>query len=187
MLIGISGPSCSGKTTLAHEIARRLGAPTLHLDRHFIEDAERPLVNGHPSFEQPQQYDAIALLDETVEAAGRHEHVVVEGFLLFTYPGFTTVCDAMVHLDVPHETLAERRTARALAKAALSDVKGGRLKAADDGWSSHGREEWLRYGAAQARIPGITVVRPGVTHPAAQADIARALLDGWLEGARQAA
>jgi uridine kinase len=179
MLVGISGPSCSGKTTLAKEIAALLGAPTFHLDRHFIEGAARPVVNGHPSFEQPDQYDAMALLDETVAALSDHEHVVVEGFLLLTYPGFTTVCDRMVHLDVPHETLARRRADRAAAKAALTDVKGGRLKAADDGWSSHGREEWLRYGACQARIPGVTVVRPGETHPSGQADIARALVADW--------
>lgn len=181
MLIGISGASCSGKTTLAHEIARLLGAATLHLDRHFIEDAERPIVNGHPSFEQPHQYDAMALLDEAVEACVGTRFVVVEGFLLFTYPGFTTVCDRMVHLDVPHDTLAARRMERAAAKAGLMDVKGGRLKAADDGWARHGRDEWLRYGEAQARIPGVRVVRPGIDHPATQAEIARLLVREWTD------
>lgn len=187
MLVGVSGPSCSGKTTLAREIAALLDAPTFHLDRHFIEDAPRPIVNGHPSFEQPHQYDAMALLDETVAALDIHEHVVVEGFLLFAYSGFTTVCDRMIHLDVPHATLAQRRAQRAAAKAALSDVKGGRMKAADDGWASHGREEWLRYGESQARIAGMTVVRPGMGHPDTQAGIARALVDDWAPLISQAA
>lgn len=187
MLIGISGPSCSGKTTLARDIAALMGAPTLHLDRHFIDDAHRPIVNGHPSFEQPHQYDGMALLDETVAAMDEHDNVVVEGFLLFTYPGFTTICDEMVHLDVPHAVLAERRSARAMAKAALSDIKGGRKKAADDGWSAHGRQEWQRYGEMQARIPGIQVVKPGITHPASAQDIARELVQGWNGGRLQAA
>lgn len=175
MLIGISGPSCSGKTTLARHAATLLGAPVLHLDRHFIEEADRPIVEGHPSFEQPHQYDGTALLDETVAALDAHETVVVEGFLLFSYPGFTTLCNRMIHLDVPHEVLAARRRERALAKAAATDVKGGRMKGADDGWSAHGREEWLRYGAFQATIPGIEVVRPGITHEATQEMIARQL------------
>lgn len=179
MLIGISGPSCSGKTTLAARIAAILGAPVLHLDRFFIEDASRPLVNGHPSFEQQHQYDGNALFDATVEALDVSAVVVVEGFLLFSYPGFTTLCDEMVHLDVPHEVLAARRHERAMAKAAASDVKGGRMKAADDGWSAHGEEEWLRHGAFQARIPGMQVVRPGITHAATQDEIARQLIAGW--------
>ena len=179
MLIGISGPSCSGKTTLAREIAALLDAPTLHLDRHFVEDAERPLVNGHPSFEQPHQYDGMALLDEAVSALDHHEHVVVEGFLLFHYPGFTTICDHMVHLDVPHGVLAERRMARAAAKAAASEVKGGRKKAADDGWSAHGRCEWMRHGEFQARIAGITIVRPGISHAGDQKSIASQLVASW--------
>lgn len=187
MLIGISGPSCSGKTTLAREIAELLEAPTFHLDRHFIEEACRPLVHGHPSFEQPHQYDGLALLDETVAALDVSTHVVVEGFLLFAYPGFTTICDQMLHLDVPHDTLAERRSARAEAKMAAAEIKGGRIKAADDGWGAHGRIEWQRYGAMQADIPGVQVVRPGISHASSAREIARQHVCHWTGQRLQAA
>lgn len=157
MIIGISGPSCSGKSSLARALATRLGAPALHLDRHFIEEAERPVVMGHPSFEQPHQYDADMLMEELDEAAGRHQHVVVEGFLLFTYEGLPAMCDRRVHLDVTHQTLMGRRMARL---GACDDVKGGRIKDADAAWAAHGEAEWLRFGAIQATMAGVETIRP---------------------------
>ena len=180
MLIGISGPSCSGKSTLARIIAEMLDAPVLHLDRYFIEDAPRPIVNGHPSFERPEQYDGAALFKDAMHAFGDSPLVVVEGFLLFAYPRFELACGQMIHLDVPHHVLAERRLAR--AGAAASDVKGGRIKAADDGWQAHGEEEWRRYGAFQADIAGIRTIRPaefGGSDPSSPEDIANDILDGW--------
>jgi len=175
--VGISGPSCSGKTSLAKAVAELLGAPTLHLDQHFIADAERPEVEGFPSFEQPHQYDAAALLEQVREAAADNEHVVVEGFLLFTYPGFLELCDQRVHLDVPHDTLAERRARR---NGATGDVKGGRIKLADTAWAAHGRQEWERFGAVQATLPGVDVLRPWATdvRPSAQ-QLAADLTETW--------
>lgn len=177
MIVGISGASCSGKTSLAKAIAEMIGAPTLHLDQHFIAEADRPEVNGYPSFEQPHQYDAAALLEQVRETARQHEHVVVEGFLLFTYPGFLEICDRKVHLDVPHDTLAERRARR---NGATGDVKGGRIKLADTAWAAHGREEWERFGAMQAALPGIEILRPYAMLGAPSArDLGQGLVDVW--------
>lgn len=188
MLIGISGPSCSGKTTLAREVGRLLGAPVMHLDRYFITEADRPLVDGHPSFERPHQYDGDALLRDANRALCDNDIVVAEGFLLFSYLGFELACAHMVHLDVPHDVLAARRSAR--SEASASDVKGGRIKMADDGWQAHGASEWERFGAFQAGIPGIEVVRTidhGGSWPSSQQDIASRLIDGWCGPMRQAA
>lgn len=190
MLIGISGESCSGKTTLALELARLLGAPTFHLDRYFIEDAERPLVMGYPSFEQPHQYDGAAMLRDVRKAMCDHEIVVAEGFLLFAYDGFELESYRLIHLDVPHEVLAQRRLARAMGKAGVSDVKGGRKKAADAGWQAHGRHEWERWGAFQADLPYMEVVRScdhGGPYPSRPEDIAQSILDSWWGPAQQAA
>lgn len=158
MLIAIAGPSCSGKTTLARIIARLLCAPLLHLDRHWIAGVQRPIVDGHPSFERPDQYDGAALLEQTRTAMASSRHVVVEGFLLFAYPGFAELADLRYVLDVPHEVVAARRMERALAKAALDDVPGGRSEAADAGWQAHGRGEWERFGSFQRDIAGVQVL-----------------------------
>lgn len=157
MIIGISGPSCSGKTSLAKALAELLDAPMLHLDHHFIEDATRTMVKGFPSFEQPHQYDAEALGNDLYAASKLNDHVVVEGFLLLTYQTLFDRCDKRVHLDVPHEVLAERRAQR---HGATGDVKGGRIKLADTAWAAHGREEWERFGAYQSTMEGVEVLRP---------------------------
>lgn len=177
MIVGISGPSCSGKTSLARAIAALLGAPTLHLDMHFIADADRPLVNGHPSFERPHQYDGAALLAEMLDAAQRHQHVVAEGFLLFLYPGILDACDHRLHLDVPHRTLVGRRARRA---SAMGDVKGGRIKQADIAWQAHGEEEWEAHGAHQVAMPGVKVLRPATMMERGSAqEIAQDLVRAW--------
>jgi hypothetical protein len=190
MLIGISGPSCCGKTTLARELGRLLDAPTFHLDRYFIDEAERPIVDGHPSFEQPHQYDGAAMLKDVRLALCENEIVIAEGFLLFAYEAFEMECYRMLHLDVPHEVLAERRLARALAKEGSSDVKGGRKKTADAGWQAHGRSEWRRWGAFQAEIAGVEVVRTcdhGGSYPSSPEAIAQSILDSWWGPVQQAA
>jgi hypothetical protein len=156
MIVGIAGPSCSGKTTLAHLLGSALTAPVLHLDRHWIEGCEKPVVEGFPSYERPHQYDADALIAEIRAIRLRHPIIVVEGFLLFHYQWFRDACARRVFLDVPHERLAVRRRAR--LGLAVDDVPGGRAPEADAGWSAHGRSEWLRFGAAQRDLPGMEVV-----------------------------
>lgn len=179
MLVGISGPSCSGKTTLAREIAAFLDAPTLHLDRHFDSKAERTVVNGHRSYERPEQYDGAALLEETRLALKLNEHVVVEGFILFSYPGFEQACDRMVHLDLPHHILARRRRQRAEGNDAAGDVKGGRIRDADAAWAAHGKSEWERFGAFQRDLRDMTVVSIGEADGRTPREIALQLLGTW--------
>jgi shikimate kinase len=158
MIIGIAGPSCSGKTTLVKKLSSTLDAEVLHLDKYFIEEQARPIVNGYPSYEQPQQYDGMAMLDDLVEASEQAETVIAEGFLLFNYAGFTTLCDHMFYLDVPHEILKQRRLARMNDVSTSSQVEGGRIKEADEAWQAHGHIEWRRYGEMQANIPGMNIL-----------------------------
>ena len=160
-IVGIAGPSCSGKTTVARALAARMKARLLHLDRFWISGAHRPLVGGHESFERPDQYDGAALLTAALHAA-EEGPVVIEGFLLFAYPGILETCSSAFLLDVSHEELVRRRIGR--VGEAGDDVAGeGRVPEADRGWHAHGREEWERYGAPQASLPGVRVLHPKTT------------------------
>jgi uridine kinase len=85
MLIGIAGPSCSGKSTVARQVADALSCTLLHLDGRWVSGALKPVVSGHRSYERPHQYDGASLLRDALEALGRNPPVVIEGFLLFCY------------------------------------------------------------------------------------------------------
>lgn len=170
-IFGIAGPSCSGKTTVARALAARMKAKLLHLDRFWISGAHRPLVAGHESFERPDQYDGAALLRAALHASEEGD-VVIEGFLLFVYPGILQACSSAFLLDVSHEELVRRRLGR--AGGAGDDVAGeGRVPEADRGWHAHGREEWERFGAMQASLPGMTVLHPPTT---------TCPVDAWVDG-----
>jgi chloramphenicol 3-O-phosphotransferase len=161
MIIGIAGPSCSGKTTIARVLAKRMRARLLHLDAFWIRGSAKPLVDGHPSFERPEQYDGAALLRSALDASIDGD-VVIEGFLLFAYPGILEACASAFLIDVPHEELVRRRLRR--GPESSDDVAGaGRVAQADRGWIAHGRKEWERYGAPQAGLPGVVVLHHRTT------------------------
>jgi hypothetical protein len=164
-----------------------LKAPTLHLDHHYVKGSEHPVVSGHPSYERPEQYDGRALLKEVNRALAENPIVIAEGFLLFAYPGFEMACAEMVHIDVPHEVLVRRRLAR---MGAADDVAGGRIAEADAAWFAHGETEWLEFGAFQAEIDLMTVVKSrayGGEWPESTVDVAERLVSEWCGERRIAA
>ncbi len=55
--IGIVGPSCSGKSTIANLVAEQLDAPCLSLDLQPIKGVPHVFVNGIRTFERPQFYN----------------------------------------------------------------------------------------------------------------------------------
>lgn len=154
-VVGIAGPSCSGKSTVARLVAAEMGARLFHLDAHWIRGCLRPIVNGEPSFERPHQYNGAALARQVQEhlAAFPEIPVVVEGFLLYLYPECMALCTVMTFLDVPMDVLLARRTLR--AQTAGDHAGGGKKAAAERAWLANGVEEWTSFGAAQAALPGV--------------------------------
>ncbi len=65
-LIGIAGPSCSGKTELARWLSLRTGAPVLNLDHYYIDLSHLPLeVRAKTNFDEPHSVDHDAILQHT--------------------------------------------------------------------------------------------------------------------------
>src|SRR3546814_11372068 len=79
-VIGIAGPSCSGKSSLASLIAGRTVATHLCLDRFWIRKAPAVYRDGFRSFERPDLYDGKAMASAALTAAETGP-VVAEGFL----------------------------------------------------------------------------------------------------------
>ena len=167
VVIGIAGPSCSGKSTVAGLLAGALDAPLLRMDGRYVKGYRRPVVNGYESFEQPEQYDAESLVRDLDAAQEGTDTVVTEGFLLFRYPAILARTTHRFYVEVPHAELVRRRKARVAAGGDAVWGPNGGNPAADAGWLAHGEQEWLAHGACQAQVPGMTVLDgmlpPGVT------------------------
>jgi uridine kinase len=136
-VLGIAGPSCSGKSELAGELARVLGAPVLALD-HFYRDLphlsleERARVN----FDHPDALDA-QLIAATLRqfragqavSAPRYDFaqhrradvtddypasplLIAEGLLTLHWPEVRELLDGSVFVRTPDEVCYERRLFR---------------------------------------------------------------------------
>lgn len=63
-LIGIAGPSCSGKTELARALASRLGAPILGLDSYYRDLPHLPPARrARLNFDEPAALDGALLIE----------------------------------------------------------------------------------------------------------------------------
>lgn len=139
-LYGICGGSGAGKTTLAVEVIRRLGqdrVSALAFDAYYrdlshISMRERMQVNyDHPdsldnelfaahladlragrAIDVPE-YDFVThtRTGATIRVEAR-EVVIVEGILLFSFPGIHDLLDHAIFIDVPEEVRLERRVMR---------------------------------------------------------------------------
>jgi hypothetical protein len=157
-IVGIVGPSCCGKSTVADLVASAIGARVLRLDAYWVSGSVRPIVGGEPSFERPDQYDGATLAADVVAHARARPDVplVVEGFLILVYPALRALLDAAFFVEVPDAVLTERRTARSTVRGDASG--GGKSAGSERAWAANGIEEWRRFGAQQALLPGVVAV-----------------------------
>ncbi|MEQ8839475.1 MAG: uridine kinase [Acidimicrobiales bacterium] len=139
-LYGICGGSGAGKTTFALELTRRLGADrvsTVPFDAYYRDLAhmtmqERMQVN----YDHPDSLDNELFAHHLAELrAGRpievpeydfsthtrngnfltiaaRDIVIVEGILLFCFPGIHDLLDHAIFIDVPEDIRLERRVRR---------------------------------------------------------------------------
>lgn len=152
MIIGFAGPSCSGKTTLARKTSKILNCPLIHMDQFCIHNAYKPIVNGYASYEQPHQYDHIATLNYLKKISTEYKNVIIEGFLLFSYPELYQKCDLHFFIDLDFETQKQRRLKRSQQKEYDGVWGEGHNNDADIGFLAHGKEEWQKYGEKQKEL-----------------------------------
>lgn len=158
VFISVAGPSCSGKSTLARVLAEQTNALLIHVDKFYKSDVNRPIINGYPSYERPDQYDGERALKEALEKyENERTSIIFEGFMALTYPNVPAVSDFMFMLDVPFDEQVRRRKLRSASKEYDGVWERARLDI-DEGFYAHGAEEWKRFGETQKSIPGVTVL-----------------------------
>jgi len=140
IIIGISGPSASGKSLLANTIVNELGSDQVvvisedsyYKDNSHLPFAEREQINyDHPdSFDHALLFEHLRRLQqgESVEIPiyshskhirmpetrfiGRHTIIVLEGILLFSDKALREIMDIRIFMSAPLDVCLSRRLMR---------------------------------------------------------------------------
>ncbi len=137
-ILGIGGCSCSGKTTLARELAQQLGATLFPLDLYYRDLSQFPLDTRHKrNFDHPDSLESELILehvralangdaiDRPVYDFSRHTRVsgesdritpqpfvIVEGILALHFAELLPLYTLTVYVDAPHDICLTRRIHR---------------------------------------------------------------------------
>ena len=136
-LIGITGPSCAGKTELARTLGRLLPAPVLSLDSFYRDLDEIPLdARGQRNFDTPEALDRDLLVEQLrAYAQGQalqyplydfktHRrtaktgtsapgpYLLVEGLFALTWPEVRQLLGTKVYVEAQDEVCLHRRIER---------------------------------------------------------------------------
>ena len=116
-LIGISGATCSGKTSLASALAQHLGAPDpITNDAFFVEDPPFERADGieFRNWESPRSLDYERLWAEVEATLARNQGqpVIVEGHLIKFHPPLFARFDIVFELILSRKLCWSRRRTR---------------------------------------------------------------------------
>lgn len=136
-LIGIAGPSCSGKSEVSRRLARILRAPTVALD-HYYRDLKHLSFEERirTNFDSPESLDSELIVEhakllkqdlaveqpcydftshvrvadtEIIQAA---DYIIVEGLFALYWPELRSLLDFQIYITTDHETCLARRIFR---------------------------------------------------------------------------
>ena len=183
MIIGISGPSASGKSLLANTLVNELGSDQVvvisedayYRDQSHMDFEERIKTNyDHPdAFEHDLLISQLNTLkakqtihvpvydfsqhvrsNQTTTVGPRHI-VVVEGILLFTDPDLRNMMDIRIFMDTPLDICLLRRLKRDIIERQRS------LNSVMDQYENTVRPMYLRFTEPSKRYADIIVPRGG--------------------------
>jgi uridine kinase len=179
-LIGIAGPSCSGKTERARALAAYLGCPMLNLDLYYYDLAHLPAEErARTNFDEPAILEFPLILEharalqrgETI-AAPRYDfathtrppggitvvptsYVVLEGLFALHWPELRHLYKLSVYVDTPDEICFERRLARDQVERARSPES---IREQYDTWVRPMARQWIlpTRNRAMLTVSGVT-------------------------------
>jgi uridine kinase len=170
-VILISGPSCSGKSTLAQKLATELTGEILSVDMFYKSGGEKFYVQHQGerirTYERKESYegkrvaqiikelhekdqvtyDAINFTTKKTETytIKQNEYILVEGFHTLNYPSLITLATTSIYLDLPFEQQLARRK-----------LRGGRVNS-NTTFEKIGQQEYEQYVLPQKEIADLVL------------------------------
>src|SRR5690349_21241371 len=136
-LIGIAGPSCSGKSEVSRRLARILRAPVVAIDHYYRDLAHLTIAErSRTNFDAPESLDRELVLKHVEALRSGHaieqptydfahhtravaveriepcEYVLIEGLFALSWPEVRERLDFRVFISADHETCLTRRVFR---------------------------------------------------------------------------
>jgi uridine kinase len=171
-IIGLCGPSCSGKSTIAKNLAELLDANILSTDQFYKKNSPKIYVDYYGekirTFERKCLYDGDKILDiindlnkynesefesmnlnfkefETIKLQ-KKEFLILEGFLLYTYEKLFDKINYKFYLDICDSEILKRRKER------------GERPKSDFAFEKIGLSEYKEHGEYQKELPNVIVI-----------------------------
>lgn len=183
IIIGISGPSASGKSLLANTIVSELGSEQVvvisedsyYRDRSELPFEQREKINyDHPdAFDHDLLYEHLLQLQEgkmvdvptydfanhcrgtETRRVGKHRIIVLEGILLFVTPHLREIMDTRIFMDTPLDICLLRRLVRDIEHRQRS------LQSVIDQYEATVRPMYMQFIEPSKRYADVIVPRGG--------------------------
>lgn len=110
-IIGITGPSSSGKTTISKILAKKLKAKLIHSDDYWkYHNKNIPSRKEWKKWEHPSSINFNRLLKEIAKSKNRI--IIVEGFHMLHNKKVRKLLDLKIYIDIPNHLIIKRRLNR---------------------------------------------------------------------------
>lgn len=115
-IIGIAGPTTSGKSTISEVVAKKLSCPIICVDGYFKVNPEMPV--SYVKFNNFDKVEAIEwniLIEDIKTRYKNQKFLIVEGFLLFGDPEMEELVDILININYKENEMQialERRLSR---------------------------------------------------------------------------
>ena len=111
-IIGISGPSSSGKTTIAKKLTKTLKAKLIHSDDYWkYHNTEIPSRKDWKKWEHPSSINFEKLHKDILKVKNA-KFIIVEGFHMFHNKKIRDLFDLKIYAILPNSLIVKRRLDR---------------------------------------------------------------------------
>lgn len=181
-IIGIAGPTASGKSALAHNLLKELDAEhacVISADNYYKSLDSIPLINGKWNFDHPDSLDHDLLAShlrsllcgdfvdmpiyihaeharsDQKTRIGGYKIIIVEGMLIFTHEALRELMDIKIYVENPLDVCLERKITRDVT------TRGRNMESVLDNYEQIVRPMFLKFVEPSKKYANLIVPQGG--------------------------